>query len=54
MIKRIENIYNHILKQEGKELLQKALLLSDDKQEAFEILNDIFDDAVSQLWKGEK
>ncbi len=48
-----ENIVNHILKLEGKELLQKALLLSDNKQDAFSFLNDIFDEAVSQLWKKE-
>jgi hypothetical protein len=48
-----ENVFTKILHIEGKKLLQKALLLSDNKQEAFALLNDIFDESVNQLWKQE-
>lgn len=47
------NAYEWVIESEAKELLQKAKLLSDNKQETFDMLSEIFDEACHKLWKEE-
>ena len=44
-----DEIFQRIIHKESQDLLNSALLLSNTDKEAFEILNQIFDKAVSKL-----
>ncbi len=45
----LESVYNKIIKIEAEKLLLAANLLSNDKEEARDIISDIWDVALSML-----
>ncbi len=49
-----ESIIFKIIDSEAKKLLQTALLLSDNKDEAATIMNEIWDEALRQLWSSKE
>ncbi len=42
-----------IIDKEAKQLVQTALLLGEDKNDAAKLLNEIWDEALRQLWRAE-
>lgn len=42
-----------IIDHEAKQLLQKVLLIAEDKNYAAKLLNEIWDESLRQLWRKE-
>jgi hypothetical protein len=40
-----------IIDHEAKKVLQAALLIAEDKQDAAYLINEIWDEALRQLWR---
>lgn len=49
-----EKIIFKIIDLEAKQLVQTAMLLSDDKYEAADILVELYEEAMRQLWRPEQ